>query len=35
MGQPRYVETGKGSFFVDYVYDQVIPDDHFCGNRMN
>ena len=29
MEQPRYVETGKGSFFGDYVYDQVIPADHF------
>ena len=29
MEQPRYVETGKGSFFGDYVYDQIIPADHF------
>ena len=29
MEQPRFVETGKGSFFGDYVYDQVIPADHF------
>lgn len=29
MEQPRYVETGKGSFFGDYVYDQIIPRDHF------
>ena len=26
---PRYHQTGKGSFFGDYVYDRVIPQDHF------
>jgi transposase len=29
MEHPRYTETGKGSFFGDYVYDQMIPTDHF------
>ncbi len=29
MEQERYVETGKGSFFGDYLYDQVVPADHF------
>ena len=27
--QPRFQDTGKGSFFGDFVYDQVIPGDHF------
>lgn len=27
--QPRFQDTGKGSFFGDFVYDQVIPRDHF------
>lgn len=25
----RFVETGKGSFFGDYIYDQVVPKGHF------
>jgi IS5 family transposase len=25
----RFQDTGKGSFFGDFVYDQVIPRDHF------
>jgi IS5 family transposase len=29
MEQPRYIETGKSSFFGEYVYDQIIPADHF------
>ena len=26
---PRFQETGKHSFFGDYVYDRIIPRDHF------
>jgi IS5 family transposase len=26
---PRYHETGKHSFFGDYVYERIIPKDHF------
>ena len=29
MGKERFVETGKNSFFGDYIYDQIIPQDHF------
>jgi len=29
MGQKNFVETGKSSFFGEYLYDQVVPKDHF------
>jgi IS5 family transposase len=29
MERTRFVETGSGSFFGDYLYDQVVPQDHF------
>jgi len=29
MAQERFIETGKGTFYGEYVYDQVIPKDHF------
>lgn len=29
MEQQRFVETGQASFFGDYLYDQVVPQDHF------
>ena len=29
MEQQRFVETGRDSFFGDYLYDQVVPPDHF------
>jgi len=29
MEQRRFVETGSGSFFGDYLYDQVVPANHF------
>ena len=29
MEKPRFVETGSGSFFGDYLYDQVVPAQHF------
>ncbi|HHE73451.1 MAG TPA: transposase [Chloroflexi bacterium] len=29
MVKRRYHRTGMGSFFGDYVYDQVVPKDHF------
>lgn len=29
MDKPRFVETGKSSFFGEYVYDQVVPPGHF------
>ena len=25
----RFRETGKGSFWADYVYEQVVPKNHF------
>jgi IS5 family transposase len=27
--KPRFRDTGKGSFFGDFVYEQLIPRDHF------
>jgi IS5 family transposase len=29
MEKPRFVETGSSSFFGEYLYDQVVPADHF------
>lgn len=29
MEQPRFVETGRNSFFGEYLYDQVVPQSHF------
>lgn len=29
MEKKRYVETGNNSFYGDYLYDQVIPPNHF------
>lgn len=29
MPQPRFRETGAGSFFGSLVYDRVVPPDHF------
>jgi transposase, IS5 family len=29
MANEHFVETGKGSFFGDYVYERAVPKDHF------
>ena len=29
MAQERFIERGKRTFYGEYVYDQVIPKDHF------
>lgn len=29
MENQRFVEPSQGSFFGDYLYDQVVPADHF------
>ena len=29
METPRFKETGRDTFFGDYLYDQVVPQDHF------
>lgn len=29
MEQERFVETGSESFFGEYLYDQVVPREHF------
>jgi len=26
---PRFEDTGKGSFFGDFVYKRIVPQDHF------
>ena len=28
-GKTRFQDTGKGTFFGDFIYEQVIPRDHF------
>ena len=29
MGHPRYIQTDQQSFYGDYLYDQIIPENHF------
>lgn len=29
MEQQRFVQTGNNSFYGEYLYDQVVPQDHF------
>jgi hypothetical protein len=29
MEKQRYVKTDDQSFFRDYLYDQIVPEDHF------
>jgi len=29
MAKERYVKTGKNSFFGDYIYEQIVPQEHF------
>jgi len=29
MEKERFVETGRSSFFGDYLYDLIVPEDHF------
>ena len=29
MEKERFIETGKSSFFGDYVYDRIVPAGHF------
>jgi IS5 family transposase len=29
METQRYVETGRNSFYGEYLYDQIVPQDHF------
>jgi len=29
METPRFVETGSSSFFGEYLYDLVVPQNHF------
>jgi len=31
----RFRETGQGSFWGDYVYEQVVPKDHFLRKLAN
>ena len=28
MEHQRYVETGSNSFYGEYLYDQIVPQDH-------
>jgi hypothetical protein len=32
MEQTRFVETGNSTLFGEYLYDQVIPQDHFFAD---
>jgi len=29
MAQERFIETGKGTFYGDYIYDRMVSKDHF------
>jgi IS5 family transposase len=29
MGQGHFIETGKGTFYGEYLYEQLVPRDHF------
>jgi hypothetical protein len=29
MENKRYKETGEQSFYGEYLYDRVVPEDHF------
>jgi hypothetical protein len=29
MGKEHYIETGSGSFFGEYLYNQVVAEGHF------
>jgi hypothetical protein len=29
MDPPRFAETGHTSFFGDYLYEQIVPREHF------
>lgn len=38
MEQKHFIETGKASFFGEYLYDQVVPENHFLrklGEAIN
>ena len=34
MAQVRFIQTGTGTFYREYVYDQVVPKDHFFWKMM-
>ena len=34
MEKQRFVETGNNSFFGEYLYDQVIPANHFLRKLL-
>jgi len=29
METPRYIRTDHQSFYGDYLYDQIVPENHF------
>jgi len=29
MKKERYIKTGNDSFFGDYIYNQIVPQEHF------
>ena len=32
MASEHFIETGKGTFYGEYIYDRVVPKDHFFRN---
>jgi hypothetical protein len=34
MDQQHFAETGKASFFGDYVYGQIVAKDHFLRKLL-
>ena len=34
MEKQRFIETGNSSFFGEYLYDPVVPADHFLRQMI-
>ncbi|MFZ3070235.1 MAG: hypothetical protein WA110_03825 [Anaerolineaceae bacterium] len=34
MERERFVETGEHSFYGEYLYDQIVPQEHFLRRLL-
>ncbi|MGV8048953.1 MAG: hypothetical protein AB2L21_01160 [Anaerolineaceae bacterium] len=34
MERERFVETGEHSFYGEYLYDQIVPQEHFLQRLL-
>lgn len=34
MERERFVETGEHSFYGEYLYDQIVPQEHFLRKLL-